>query len=310
MRLRLEKTKVKAEKPYLEHLGSSTDLVTTYAEIRAGFLALALEKSRRATPFVAEAIALKAAANRAKSPQDLLAIEEIQPALLSAAGISDKAAKHLQTEDKLEALRGLIKNYLEPAGSAFVEELVFRFLLTRGDALGGSMRNIGGVLAQRKLTRALISTLRLAGISYRWLHAGNNTWAEMMEDDADIELYLRGLAWQNRGRNRTVVYNLTVPLVGNNIDLSLLVLLEISPPLFIAHLASIWLLGNSKAALIPPAPMSTGRRHERPCSACGKRSHKQIPCHTPSSSAQRSRNAWPMKSGPTWNKAPFPMPPT
>ncbi len=222
MCLRMEKTKVKADKPYLEHLGSSADLVTTYAEIRAGFLALALEKSRRATPFVAEARALKAAATQARSPWDLLSLEEIQPALLSAAGISDKAAKHLQPEDRLEALQRLIRTHLEPAGTAFVEELVFRFLLTRGDALGGSMRNIGGVMAQRKLTRALISTLRLAGVPYRWLHSANNTWTEMLEDDADIELYVRGLAWERKvSQSRTVIYNLTVPLVGNNIDLSL-----------------------------------------------------------------------------------------
>jgi len=32
-------------KPYLEHLASSDDLVTTYEAIRAGFVALALEKT-------------------------------------------------------------------------------------------------------------------------------------------------------------------------------------------------------------------------------------------------------------------------
>lgn len=59
-----------------------------------------------------------------------------------------------------------VKNFLEPAGEKFVEELVFRFLLTHGGTLGGSMRNIGGVLAQRKLTRAIISLLRNASIAY------------------------------------------------------------------------------------------------------------------------------------------------
>jgi len=137
-------------KPYLRHLKSSKSLETTYEAVRAGFVALALEKNRRATPFVAQARALKAAASKAKSPAGLLKISEIQQALLAAAGVSDKAVNHLRDTDKREAVKGLIKDFLEPAGVNFVEELVFRFLLTRGDTLGGSMRNIGGFMATKR----------------------------------------------------------------------------------------------------------------------------------------------------------------
>ncbi len=209
-------------KAYRDHLNSSGDLVTTYEAIRAGFVALALEKNRRATPYVAQARALKNAASKAKSPSELIRIDEIQPGLLAAAGVSDKALNHLQSQDKVEAIQGLIKNYLEPAGASFVEELVFRFLLTRGETLGGSMRNVGGVLAQRKLTRAIISTLIVAGVRYRWLHATNNAWIEMTEDDSDIELYLRGLCWKNGNKNRTLIYNLKTPILKNNVDFCLL----------------------------------------------------------------------------------------
>ncbi len=209
-------------KPYQEHLKNADALVTTYEAVRAGFVALALEKNRRATPFVEQARSLKISAFKAETPADLLNIEGIQPALLTAAGVSDKAARHLLAQDKLDAIQGLIKNFLEPAGSDFIEELVFRFLLTRGDTLGGSMRNVGGALAQRKLTRAIISTLRLDDIPYHWLHSVSNSWAQMTDDDADIELYLRGLSWQTKnGQSRTLIYNLTVPLVKNNVDLCL-----------------------------------------------------------------------------------------
>ncbi len=208
-------------KPWLQHLKSSDDLVTPYEAVRAGFVALALERSRRANPFVAQARALKVSASQARTPSDLIGIEEIQPALLAAAGVSDKAANHLRPEDKAEAIQGLIKNFLEPAGPNFAEELVFRFLLTRGDTLGGSMRNVGGVLAQRKLTRAIISTLSIAGASWRWLHSVSNVWAPNPEDNADIELYLRGLSWQRGKRHRTLIYNLTVPFLKNNVDLCL-----------------------------------------------------------------------------------------
>lgn len=41
--------------PYRQYLKSSKNLETSYEAIRAGFVALALEKNRRATPFVAQA---------------------------------------------------------------------------------------------------------------------------------------------------------------------------------------------------------------------------------------------------------------
>ena len=211
----------KMARPYLQHLKSSKSLATTYEAVRAGFVALALERNRRATPFVALARALKATASKARSPRDLHNIPDIQHALLTAAGVSDKATNHLEESDKREAVDGLIKNFLEPAGVNFVEELVFRFLLTRGDTLGGSMRNIGGFMAQKKLTRAIIAYLKLAGHQCQWLHSETNTWAELPEDDADVELSLCGLCW-NTGRGpRTLLYNVTVPLVGNNVDFAL-----------------------------------------------------------------------------------------
>ena len=208
--------------PYRRHLTSANDLVTTYEQVRAGFVSLALERNRRATPFVEEARALKVAASKANTPRDLTNIAAIQSALVTAAGVSDKAAKHMQREDKQEAIDGLISKFLEPAGAAFVEELVYRFLLTRGDTLGGSMRNVGGALAQRKLTRSLLATLTLNGVAYRWMHSANGTWTKMSDNDADIEIYLRGLTWMINGKNRTLIYNVTVPLVMNNIDLILL----------------------------------------------------------------------------------------
>jgi len=213
---------VSKSKPYRQHLKSAKSLVTPYEATRAGFVALALERSRRSTPFVEQARALKAAASQAKTPNDLMKIPEIQPALLTAAGVSDKATGHLQDQDKKEAVTDLIKKYLEPAGQAFVEELVYRFLLTRGDTLGGSMRNIGGVLAVRKLSRAIISNLTMARIPYQWLHSSNNTWAAGTEENAGIELDLQGLSWSNRNGTRTLIYNLTVPHVKKNVDMCLL----------------------------------------------------------------------------------------
>lgn len=208
-------------KPFQEHLHISTDLETSYGAVRAGFLALALEKNRRATPYIAEARALKSAALKAKTPIDLLKVAGIRAGLLTAAGLSNKAASHLEESDKGEAIAGLIEKYLEPAGPNFVEELVFRFLLTRGDTLGGSMRNIGGFMAQCKLTRSVIAHLNLSGANYCWLSTDSRAWIKKPDDDTGIELSLRGIAWGDNERARTLLYNLTVPFLGNNVDMCL-----------------------------------------------------------------------------------------
>ncbi|MGB5962912.1 MAG: type II restriction endonuclease [Coleofasciculaceae cyanobacterium] len=220
---------------YLNHIHSSDDLVTTYEAIRAGFVALALEKNRRATPYIAEARALQEAATQARSPAELLEIKGIEMGLLTAAGLSDKSLSHLMIEDKNDAIVGLIRNFLEPAGANFVEELVFRFLLTRGDTLGGSMRNVGGALAQRKLTRAILSTLTISGAKYYWQHSKTKKWIAMTNNDSGIELSLRGISWKNEIGTRTLIYNLTVPLVRSNVDMCLF---NLAPAELIANKSS------------------------------------------------------------------------
>lgn len=208
-------------RPHLQHLKSSVDLVTTYEATRAGFIALALERNRRASPFIAQARVLREVVTQIRSPGRLSGITDIRSALLTAAGLSDKSLGHLQEADKDQAVSELIRNFLDPAGNDWREELVYRFLLTRGDTLGGSMRNAGGSLAQRKLIRLLISTLTVSGRSYQWLSTSSNTWIPMSDDDSDIELDLSGLSWGRGTQARTLRCNLFVPFVKSNVDLCL-----------------------------------------------------------------------------------------
>ena len=208
--------------PYPRHLSTSADLITAPEEIRAGFVALALERSRQASPFVEQARALKVAAMQAKDPNDLLEIEGIRTALLTAAGFSEKATKQTEEKDQIAAIRDFIEKFLEPSGTNFVDELVYRFLLTRGDSLGGSMRNIAGKLAERKLTRSLISALIIHETTYQWLNKMSNTWITENADNANIELSLKALSWKKNGETRTLIYNRKIPLVDKNIDICLL----------------------------------------------------------------------------------------
>ena len=206
---------------YRDHLCGWEGLVTPYEATRAGFVELALEKNRRATPVIAEARALRVITSKCKSPQELLNIPNIRTSLLTAAGVSEKASKHLTSHDKDSAIKGLIDKFLDPSGEYFAEELVYRFLLTRGDSLGGSMRNIGGVLSERKLSRTILSTLRIKERNYMWLHSKSRAWVKQSKDDSDIELNLRGIYWELYGKPRTLIYNLKVPIVKKNVDLCL-----------------------------------------------------------------------------------------
>ena len=206
--------------PFKSHLRSYEDLITPYEETRAGFIALALEKNRTATPFVEQAKALKVFASRAETPKELLEINEIQDSLLTAAGISDKAKTHLQEEDKQEAIKGLIENFLEPSGQSFVDELVYRFLLTRGDSLGGRMRNLGGKLGEWRFTRILMSTCSVSSVDFEYLDSESKNWGSP-NTELEIERKLKGLHWVSRGNERTLIYNLTVPTLRKNVDFCL-----------------------------------------------------------------------------------------
>lgn len=88
--------------------------------------------------------------------------------------------------------------------------------------MGGSIRNWGGALAERKLTRAIIAALALSGKEYQWLNADDRKWAHQPKDDTGIEYKVKGLAWKHDGQSRTLIYNIRVPLVNKNVDLCLL----------------------------------------------------------------------------------------
>ena len=205
---------------YKSHLKSASDLVTTPEATRAGFVALALEKNRQAAPLIAEARALKSAVVNAARPAELLNIPDIQNALLTAAGASDKSTRYFGEAGRALAVREFIKNFLDPAGDDWREELVYRFLLTRGDALGGTMRNATGIIAQRNVIRALIAQFTLTKTPYFWQQK-QGAWIAG-DDTADLELQATALTWQQGGVPRALLFNLDVILVGKNVDLVLL----------------------------------------------------------------------------------------
>jgi hypothetical protein len=200
---------------------SADDLITSRQETRAGFIAMALEKNYIAIPYIEEAKALKALSSQVKKPKDLLKLKDLRIGLLTASGLSDKSLNYLTEQDRTLAITGLIEKFLEPAGINFIDELVYRYLLTKGDALGGRARNLAGSLGERKFLRLFLSVLNLAGINYRWKDNDTNKWLDKSTDDTDIEKRIKAIYWKKK-RDRLMILNINAPLVNKNIDLSIL----------------------------------------------------------------------------------------
>ena len=207
---------------YKKYIKSADDLVTSCEQTRAGFIAFALEKNRRSTPYIESAKSFKILASEAKTPKELLLINNIRPSLLTAAGLSDKALNHLTEADKDKAINELIENFLEPAGEHFVDEAVYRYLLIKGDSSGGSMRNLVGAISQQKLVRTLLSNMDVMGIEYSWIDTNNpRVWIAQPNDDYAIENNLKAIGWTKEGNNRVLSFNLSIPVVGKNVDICL-----------------------------------------------------------------------------------------
>lgn len=209
----------------MHNIKCAEDLVTSHKQTRAGFIEAALAKNYKAKPYVEQAKTLKSLASRASAPVELLKIPEIQNCLLAASGLSDKSLKYFTEEDKKEAIKKLISEFLEPAGETFIDELVYRFLLIKGDSLGGSMRNYVGLIAQVKLIRKVLSLLSMQKISFMILFKDDkkkNKWQsfdyEHIFDKADEVIAIQ---WSNKQGNRILFFNATIPLVKNNIDICL-----------------------------------------------------------------------------------------
>ncbi|WP_286077081.1 AvaI/BsoBI family type II restriction endonuclease, partial [Alistipes finegoldii] len=111
-----------------QYIQCAEDLITSREQTRAGFIEAARAKNYKAQPYIEQARTLKSLSSQAASPSDLLNIEEIRNSLLTASGLSDKAFKYFTEEDKTEAIRILISEFLAPAGENFVDELENRFL--------------------------------------------------------------------------------------------------------------------------------------------------------------------------------------
>jgi len=206
------------------YVQKASDLVSTHESQRNGFLEYALRKSKESIPYIDKAKTLKVILEQnTKKPKDILKLKEEKWECYQAAGVSVKAKKFLREDDLNLILLEFIKEFLEPAGSQYIEELIYRYLLTLGDALGGRMRNLVGSIANEKLTRFIISQIQVSNFEFDIYIKSSKKWISSKEYSIDIVPEIRSIRWKlKNGTQRQIIYNLTVPIVKKNIDLVLL----------------------------------------------------------------------------------------
>jgi hypothetical protein len=202
---------------------SASSLITTPEARRSGFLEYALRRNKEAVPFIDKAKALKATLQaHTNQPHDILSIVKVKESLLESAGISVKAKAHLSDIDKERLLADFIDQILIPSGKDYIDEIIYRYLLTSGDALGGKMRNIVGSIANEKFNRFVISQLQICQINFSFA-TNISGFVKEEEYTLDIAEAIKAVRWQtNDNEQRLLIYNVKVPQVSKNIDIVLL----------------------------------------------------------------------------------------
>ncbi len=206
------------------YVRKASDLVSTQESQRNGFLEYALRRSKESIPYIDKAKSLKVVLEQnTKKPKDILNLKEEKAECYQAAGVSIKAKKYLREEDLNHILLEFINEFLEPAGTQYIEELIYRYLLTLGEALGGRMRNLVGSMANEKLTRFIVSQIQISNLEFDVYIKSTKTWLPSKNYSIDIVPEIRSIRWKlKNGDKRQIIYNLTVPIVKKNIDLVML----------------------------------------------------------------------------------------
>jgi type II restriction enzyme len=134
--------------------------VTSLRATCEGFLWQALEKSRQAQHYVAEAKRFLALLEKTDNAGDLAEVENLQADLITAASFSEKAVKILRQQNELrDALRRWLEIMHAEHPSDWKDEMLYRYLLTSGGSLVGRMNNIIGAEAATKLVQAILTAL-------------------------------------------------------------------------------------------------------------------------------------------------------
>lgn len=190
----------------LRYVRTPKDLVTSIDATQNGFLRQALRKTKEAGPYVDHAKQLLNSLQKVKQPRELIRIQEIRNDLVTAAGFSDKATNYFSSSELEKALLEVLLEIEIQAGTEWRTEIIYRFLLTRGDTLGGVMRNIMGAEAKTRFSEAILEALRNKDVTPSIVYS---------KDNVDK---IQQISWPKR----TVLFDKKPKLIGKNVDVILL----------------------------------------------------------------------------------------
>jgi type II restriction enzyme len=147
------------------NINSHVDLVTSRKAICEGFLAQAQSKREKATPFIDKAKQLWQKLQNTQNINSLISQNDLRTDLIAVSGFSEKSIKNLSAGEIDAAIKIFLAELSAKYPAQFREEILYRYLLTMGDALGGQMRNLTGNDASIKFTEALLAHLRSRQLS-------------------------------------------------------------------------------------------------------------------------------------------------
>lgn len=177
-------------------------LITSHEATCAGFLAQAKAKNLKAAPYVTEALKLWELLLKSKKASATIDTVPLKT-LATATGLSDKARRYFNDTELRRMIRASLASIMKTANYHFREEILYRYLLTKGDTLGGEMRNVTGALAQAKFTKALAQNLRRHGLR---------------PICKIVKKKVVKISW----KNRVLLFDRTPALVSKNVDVVLL----------------------------------------------------------------------------------------
>lgn len=218
-----------------KYIEKSSDLQTSHEDIVKGFLSQALTKTEKATPYIEQARTLSNALGNIKKIDDILNLKEWRNEIIAAAGFSDKGKSKLTSEELDLAIESVFSKLLLISENNLKEEIIYRFLLTKGDTLGGSMRNYTGASAGSKLSSLIKQNL------------------ENTDTKIKITSNSSGKIQRIEWTNRILLFDVKPKFINKNIDLILLSALEDKPFAEILETPSCYIACGELKGGIDPA---------------------------------------------------------
>lgn len=184
------------------------DLVTVSAQTVAGFAWQAQQKAVLGAVYLQTADYFYQNANRISSVQDILNDPRLLDFALGACALSRKSLNYLDPAARLSMISQVI-DISSLSNRQYLHSLERRYLLTCGDSVGGSMRNVIGQAAQNKLSDVIIQRLSQAGFACQYSTNPANTKVLTID-------------WTGNHGARRLVFDKKSPIVDKSIDFILL----------------------------------------------------------------------------------------